>query len=96
MKRPDADKAEVLALLDIIDGDAPSDSKVLAIKRLEHILDRPILNTKQFRGIRDEFANGSQNRSVDGRSDPPGRAETHAEPKTKRGGYPPTGRKGRA
>ncbi len=63
MKKPEADKAEVLALLDIIDGDAPSESKVLAIKRLEHILDRPILNTKQFRGIRDEYEKGAKDGS---------------------------------
>jgi hypothetical protein len=54
-----ADKAEVLGLLEIIDGDsAPLDSKLLAIKRLEYILGRPILNTKEFKRIRDEFTTG--------------------------------------
>ncbi len=56
-----ADKAEVLALLDIIDGgEAPLDSRLKAIKRLEYILGRDILNTRDFKRIRDEYAKGGK------------------------------------
>jgi hypothetical protein len=59
-----ADKAEVLGLLEIIDGDsAPLDSKLLAIKRLEYILGRDITGTKEFRKIRDEFTKGVEDGS---------------------------------
>jgi hypothetical protein len=64
MKKPPADRAEVLALLDIIDGgEAPLESRLKAIKRLEFILDRDILNTKEFKRIRDEYAKGDKNES---------------------------------
>ncbi len=59
-----ADKTEILALLDIIDGgEAPLDSRLKAIKRLEFILDRDILNTKEFKRIRDEYAKGDKDGS---------------------------------
>jgi hypothetical protein len=59
MTKHEPDKAEVLGLLEIIDGDgAPLGSKLLAIRRLEYILGRPILNTKEFKRIRDEFTTG--------------------------------------
>lgn len=64
MTKHEADKEEVLALLDIIDGnDAPTESKVLALKRLEYILGRPILNTKGFKLVRDEYTKGAKDGS---------------------------------
>ncbi len=56
-----ADKEEVLALLDIVDGDsAPIESKILALERLEYILGRPLLNTKEFKKLRDEYTKGEK------------------------------------
>jgi len=86
MKKPEASKEEVLALLDIIDGGvAPLDSRLKAIKRLEYILGRDILNTKEFRRIRDEW-------SATAATAPPERAEKPVGPKTKRTRHTPTRR----
>ena len=86
------DKQEVLALLDIIDGDtAPLDSKISAIKRLEYILGRPILNTKEFKRIKDEFTTGAEESRGEAVTIPFKAPEKPKVARTKRGGYTPTG-----
>jgi hypothetical protein len=64
MTKHEPDKQEVLALLDIIDGGAaPLESKLTAIKRIEYILGRPLLNTKEFKKLRDEYTKGAKDGS---------------------------------
>jgi hypothetical protein len=91
-----ADKAEVLALLDIIDvGEAPLDSRLKAIKRLEYILGRDILNTKDFKRIKDEFSKPVAENPETTIPDTKFGAETSVERKTKRGRYSPTHKQGK-
>ena len=56
------DREEVLMLIDMIEGPfVQPDSKLRAVKRLEHITGIDIPGTKIFRKIRDAYLSGKEN-----------------------------------
>jgi hypothetical protein len=66
---------------------------MLALKRLEYILGKPILNTKEFKRLRDEFTKPDDSKPETDATMPSERAESHVEPKTRRTSHNPPTRK---
>lgn len=64
MIKHEADRQEVIMLIDLIEAPyAPVESKLKAIKRLEHITGRDIPGTKEFRRVREEYVKGEKDGS---------------------------------